>query len=128
MNQFAGSPQLNVFGESLELCCTSPMTGYFRNGFCQTGPMDVGTHTVCAAVTQSFLEFSAWAGNDLITPRPEMDFPGLKEGDRWCLCATRWLDAHKAGRAPKVHLRRTNIKTLQLIPLEILKPYGIDLS
>ncbi len=128
MNQFAGSPQLNVFGESLELCCTSPMTGYFRNGFCQTGPMDVGTHTVCAAVTQNFLEFSAWAGNDLITPRPEMDFPGLKEGDRWCLCATRWLDAHKAGRAPKVHLRRTNIKTLQLIPLEILKPYGIDLS
>jgi uncharacterized protein (DUF2237 family) len=90
--------------------------------------MDLGTHTVCAALTTEFLEFSAWAGNDLITPRPEFNFPGLKEGDQWCLCATRWLDAHKAGQAPRVYLQRTNIKTLELVPLEILKPYAIDLS
>lgn len=119
---------LNVLGEPLELCCSSPMTGFFRDGYCRTGPMDLGTHTVCAAVTDEFLSFSAEAGNDLTTPRPEFGFPGLTEGDRWCLCAGRWLDAHNAGRAPRIHLRRTNIKTLDMIDLAILKPYGIDLS
>ncbi len=128
MGEGGANRQLNVLGEPLELCCRKPLTGFYRDGFCNTGPMDVGTHTVCAQVTQSFLEFSAWAGNDLITPRSEVAFPGLKEGDHWCLCAARWLQAHDAGYAPKLYLRRTNIKTLEIIPLETLKTFALDLN
>ena len=120
--------QLNVLGEPLSACCTDPITGFYRDGYCNTGPMDVGTHSVCAELTETFLAFSARAGNDLSTPRPEFNFPGLKEGDQWCLCATRWLDAHQAGHAPRVYLCRTNIKSLEFIPLETLKPYALDLS
>ena len=119
--------QLNVLGEPLESCCTSPMTGFFRDGFCRTGPMDLGRHTVCASVTQEFLTFSAAAGNDLITVRPEVNFPGLKPGDGWCLCASRWSEAERAGCAPKVYLRRTHIRTLDVVPLALLKRYALDL-
>ncbi|EED34292.1 conserved hypothetical protein [Luminiphilus syltensis NOR5-1B] len=120
--------QLNVLGEPLECCCQDPLTGFYRDGFCNTGPGDAGLHTVCAQVDDDFLGFSAQAGNDLSTPRPEFEFPGLQSGDAWCLCAARWAEAHQMGLAPKVFLRRTNIKTLELIPLEWLKAYAIDIS
>jgi len=128
MGEGGANRQLNVFGEPLELCCKDPLTGFYRDGFCNTGPMDYGVHTVCAAVTQKFLEFSAWSGNDLITPVPAAQFPGLKEGDRWCLCAARWSEAERAGYAPRLYLRATHIKTLQMVPLETLKRYALDLS
>ncbi len=95
-------PSLNILGQPLQLCSTAPMTGFFRDGCCTTGPMDHGSHTVCAVMTEAFLEFTRHQGNDLITPRPEFDFPGLKPGDRWCLCASRWEDARQAGVAPPV--------------------------
>ncbi|MEC8009094.1 MAG: DUF2237 domain-containing protein, partial [Pseudomonadota bacterium] len=98
-----------------------------RDGHCNTGPNDLGTHTVCALMTDEFLEYSATAGNDLSTPRPEFNFPGLVAGNRWCLCAMRWEQAHRAGKAPKLYLKATNIVTLRAIPLEILKPYALDL-
>lgn len=120
--------QLNVFGEPLEICGCEPKTGFYRDGYCHTGPMDLGSHTVCATVTQAFLEFSLAAGNDLITPRPAMNFPGLKDGDHWCLCAGRWLEAAEAGAAPRIFLRRTHQKTLDLVPLALLKQYALDLS
>ena len=92
-----GRPQLNVLGTPLEVCCKKPMTGFYRDGYYNTGPMDTGTHTVCSEMTDSFLSFSAWAGNDLITPVPAYDFPGLKAGDFWCLCARRWLRPSRPG-------------------------------
>lgn len=110
----------NVFGEVLIACSTSPMTGFYRNGCCETGPEDSGTHTVCAVMTEEFLRFSAARGNDLITPMPEYQFPGLKSGDKWCLCALRWLEAYRYGFAPLVVLEATNEKTLEIIPLDIL--------
>ena len=119
--------QQNVFGEPIELCCNNPLTGFYRDGHCNTGPSDLGTHTVCALMTDEFLEYSAAAGNDLSTPRPEFNFPGLVAGNRWCLCAMRWEQAHRAGKAPKLYLKATNIVTLRAIPLEILKPYALDL-
>jgi len=119
--------QQNVFGEPIELCCNDPLTGFYRDGRCNTGPNDLGTHTVCALMTDEFLEYSAAAGNDLSTPRPEFNFPGLVAGNRWCLCAMRWEQAHRAGKAPKLYLKATNIVTLRAIPLEILKPYALDL-
>ena len=119
--------QQNVFGEPIELCCNDPMTGFYRDGRCNTGPNDLGTHTVCALMTDEFLEYSAAAGNDLSTPRPEFNFPGLVAGNRWCLCAMRWEQAYRAGKAPKLYLKATNIVTLRAIPLEILKPYALDL-
>ena len=119
--------QQNVFGEPIELCCNDPLTGFYRDGYCNTGPNDLGTHTVCALMTDEFLEYSAAAGNDLSTPRPEFNFPGLVAGNRWCLCAMRWEQAHRAGKAPKLYLKATNIVTLRAIPLEILKPYALDL-
>ena len=128
MGEGGSSQQLNVLGEPLEMCCNDPMTGFYRDGYCNTGPMDMGTHTVCARMTDTFLEFSARAGNDLSTPRPEYEFPGLKEDDRWCLCARRWLEAEEAGYAPSLWLRRTNIKTLSIIPIERLKPFALDLN
>jgi uncharacterized protein len=111
---------INLFGEKIELCSKSPMTGYYRTGCCETGPEDLGTHTVCAVMTEEFLEFSKSKGNDLMTPIPAYGFPGLKSGDRWCLCALRWLEAYRAGLAPLVILEATNEKTLKIIPLDIL--------
>lgn len=112
----------NVFGEDLILCSEAPLTGYYRNGCCETGPEDLGTHTVCAVMTEEFLRFSIMRGNDLITPRPEWSFPGLVPGDRWCLCASRWIEAYQAGFAPFVILEATHEKTLDWIPLtELVK-------
>ena len=119
--------QQNVFGEPIELCCNDPLTGFYRDGHCNTGPNDVGRHAVCALMTDEFLEYSAAAGNDLSTPRPEFNFPGLVAGNRWCLCAMRWEQAYRAGKAPKLYLKATNIVTLRAVPLEILKPYALDL-
>jgi hypothetical protein len=103
----------NVLGTDLESCCTSPMTGYYRNGSCDTGTGDLGVHVVCAEMTADFLEFSAAAGNDLSTPQPQYGFEGLRPGDRWCLCATRWKEAFDAGRAPPVILESTHILALE---------------
>jgi uncharacterized protein len=110
----------NVFGEELMICSSEPLTGYYRNGCCETGVDDLGTHTVCAVMTEEFLRFSYNRGNDLITPRPEWSFPGLKAGDKWCLCASRWMEAYRAGCAPKVILEACNEKTLQYISLKEL--------
>lgn len=125
MNQ---SNARNVFGEPLVSCCQAPVTGFYRDGFCHTGPDDIGRHVVCAVVTDEFLAFSAAQGNDLSTPRPEFGFPGLSAGDRWCLCAARWAEAHDAGKAPRVALTATHESALELIALDVLKTYAVDLS
>ena len=114
----------NVFGEPLETCCIKPLTGYFRDGSCRTDNDDTGTHTVCAIMTEDFLRYSASMGNDLITPMPYYQFPGLQEGDKWCLCVTRWIEAEKAGKAPKVVLESTHEKTLEYTSLETLIKYA----
>jgi len=119
--------QLNVLGDELQTCSVDPLTGYFRDGCCNTDAYDRGTHTVCAIVTDKFLQYSLSRGNDLITPRPEYEFPGLKAGDAWCLCASRWAEAEAAGCAPRVNLAATNVKTLELIPLAKLSAHSIDL-
>ena len=119
---------LNVYGESLESCGSSPVTGFYRDGCCNTGADDVGSHTVCVKVTQEFLEFSRFRGNDLSTPRPEFGFPGLKPGDRWCLCAARWREAYDAGMAPRVYLRSTHQRALEVVPLQIMHDYAADLN
>jgi uncharacterized protein len=115
---------MNVFGEELKSCSTMPITGYFRNGCCETGGDDLGLHSVCVIITRAFLDFSKSAGNDLSTPRPEWDFPGLLPGDRWCLCASRWLEAWQAGEAPFVVLEATHENTLDYIPLAELVKFG----
>ena len=120
--------QKNVLDSELQDCGIDPMTGFYRDGCCNTGPGDVGTHTVCAIMTNEFLEYSKSKGNDLITPRPEFDFPGLKAGDSWCLCALRWEEARQAGCAPRVKLTSTNIKTLEMVEFEDLKAHQIDLN
>ena len=120
--------QKNVFGEEIETCCESPITGFFRDGFCHTDDTDEGIHTVCVSMTKDFLEFSKSKGNDLSTPRPEFNFPGLKEGDSWCLCAERWAEAYGVSVAPKLYIKRTNLRTLDIVPLEILKKFAIDLN
>lgn len=120
--------QINVFGDPIEECCSNPITGYFRDGFCRTDKYDRGSHTVCALITTEFLEFSKSRGNDLSTPRPEFEFAGLSAGQSWCLCASRWLEAHDADCAPRVHLKRTNIKALEIVPLAVLKRYAADLN
>ena len=120
--------QKNVFGEEIETCCESPITGFFRDGFCHTDDTDEGIHTVCVSMTKDFLEFSKSKGNDLSTPRPEFNFPGLKEGDGWCLCAERWVEAYEVSMAPKLYIKRTNLRTLDIVPLEILKKFAIDLN
>ena len=117
--------QQNVLGTNLEVCGTDPVTGFFRDGCCNTVSDDVGTHTVCAVVDNRFLEFSARRGNDLITPRTEYGFKGLKSGDHWCLCAMRWEEARQAGCAPRVKITSTNIKTLKFISLDHLKDHQI---
>lgn len=111
----------NVLGGELQVCCTSPMTGFYRDGFCKTGANDTGRHTVCAIVNDEFLEFSKAAGNDLITPHPEWGFPGLKAGDKWCLCVLRWKEAYEAGFAPAVVLEATNEASLQFVSLDELR-------
>jgi uncharacterized protein (DUF2237 family) len=121
-------PSLNVLGGFLDTCSVSSMTGFFRNGCCDTSPEDLGSHTVCAVMTAEFLAFSKRAGNDLSTPRPEFGFPGLKPGDRWCLCAPRWQQALDAGAAPRVVLRATEQEALQFCNLEDLKRYAVDLA
>ena len=122
------SENKNVLGEKLETCGTEPLTGYFRDGSCASDESDIGSHTVCAKVTKEFLEFSKSMGNDLTTPRPELGFDGLKEGDSWCLCANRWLEAYQNDAAPKVKLKSTNMKSLEVIDIDVLKSYAIDLS
>ncbi|WOO43233.1 DUF2237 domain-containing protein [Rubellicoccus peritrichatus] len=118
--------QSNVLGTPLTLCCADPVTGFFRNGYCQTGPEDRGLHTVCAVMTDAFLEFSFSRGNDLITPSPELGFPGLKAGDRWCLCVLRWKEAFDAGVAPAVVLEASHISVLEFIDLDDLKAHAVE--
>jgi len=119
---------INVFGEKLETCGENPKTGFYRDGKCNTCSDDVGSHTVCIEVSQKFLEYSRFKGNDLSTPVPEFNFEGLKPGDTWCLCAERWLEAEKNDMAPRVYLRRTHIKALEVVPMELLKRYAVDLN
>ncbi|MGH7995062.1 MAG: DUF2237 family protein [Candidatus Acidiferrales bacterium] len=114
----------NVLGGPLKPCSVSPMTGYFRNGSCETCAADAGCHTVCVEVTEEFLKFSAAAGNDLSSPRPELDFPGLQPGDRWCVCALRWLEAVQAGAAAPVSLASTHARTLGVVPLDVLEAHA----
>ncbi|HZT51262.1 MAG TPA: DUF2237 domain-containing protein [Stellaceae bacterium] len=123
-----GGEARNVLGGPLETCSVRPMTGFFRNGCCDTGPMDAGSHTVCAVMTAEFLAFSKARGNDLSTPMPEYGFPGLKPGDRWCLCAPRWQEAFEAGQAPRVALRATHEGALEFCALADLKRFAVDLS
>lgn len=123
-----GGSARNVLGSRLEACSIKPMTGFFRNGCCDTAPQDIGSHTVCAVMTDAFLEFSKSRGNDLSTPVPDYGFPGLKAGDRWCLCAPRWQEAFEAGHAPRVVLRATHEGALQFCSLADLKRYAIDLA
>ncbi len=117
-------PSLNVLGGPLQPCSTQPMTGFFRDGCCNTGPMDQGLHTVCVEVTAEFLAYSKYLGNDLSTPRPEYGFAGLKPGDCWCLCAARFLQAHQEGVAPRLRLAATHKRTLDVVPLRILQLYA----
>lgn len=121
-------PSRNVFGERLERCSIKPMTGFFRNGCCDTGAADLGSHTVCVVMTAGFLEFSKSRGNDLSTPVPDYGFPGLKPGDRWCLCAPRWQEALEAGLAPRVVLRATHEGVLDYCSFADLKRYAVDLA
>jgi len=114
----------NVFGDDLISCSVSPLTGFYRNGCCDSQPEDVGVHTVCVVLTDEFLEFSKAVGNDLSTPRPQYQFAGLKAGDKWCLCASRWVEAWRAGKAPKVLLEATNEKTLEYIDLHELVKFA----
>ena len=116
----------NVLGENLEVCCTDPMTGFYRDGICHTGPEDQGVHTVCAQMTAEFLDFTRSQGNDLSTPRPMFNFPGLKPGDCWCLCASRWKEALDAGVAPLVNLAATHEASLKYATLDELKAHAIE--
>jgi uncharacterized protein (DUF2237 family) len=118
----------NVLGERLEICSIDPMTGFFRDGCCNTGPEDFGSHTVCVVMTAEFLAFSKSAGNDLSTPMPQFGFRGLKPGDRWCLCAPRWQEAFAAGQAPRVVLRATHEGALDHCALADLKRFAVDLA
>ena len=121
-------PEINVQGEALVICGTDPVTGFFRDGHCNTCAADQGSHTVCAVMTAEFLAFSKYVGNDLSTPRPEFRFAGLKPGDSWCLCAARFLQAHEAGCAPKVHLAATHQRALDIVPLEVLEEHALPAS
>ncbi len=118
--------QTNVLGAPLQACCQAPATGFHRDGFCRTGPGDSGLHTVCAEMNALFLDFSRRQGNDLSTPVPEYDFPGLEPGDRWCLCVTRWKEALEAGVAPPVLLAATHISALEFVDLETFKEHALD--
>ena len=126
-DDFGGS-QRNVLGGLLGSCSEAPITGFFRDGCCNTSDEDLGSHTICVVLTADFLAFSKARGNDLSTPRPEFDFPGLKPGDRWCLCAARWREALQAGKAPHVVLNTTNEAALLIVSLDDLKRHAIDLN
>jgi len=119
---------VNVLGEPLEVCGDDPVTGFFRDSKCNTCEEDVGSHTVCVETTQTFLEYSRSKGNDLSTPMPQFGFDGLHPGDSWCLCAARWLEAYRDDMAPRVYLMRTHIRALEIVPLELLKQYAVDLN
>jgi uncharacterized protein len=121
-------PARNVLGEPLEICSFKPMTGFYRDGCCNTGQEDIGSHTVCAVMTSAFLDFSKSRGNDLLTPLPEFGFPGLKPGDRWCLCAARWQEALEANQAPRVILRATHESALSYCSLTDLRRLAVDLA
>lgn len=123
-----GGGARNVLGGPLATCCTAPMTGFYRDGSCHTGPQDAGTHVVCAQVTREFLDFSVARGNDLVTPVPQFHFPGLKPGDKWCLCALRWKEALDARVAPPVVLAATHEKALEVVSLDDLKRHALDLQ
>jgi uncharacterized protein (DUF2237 family) len=115
----------NVLGEELQTCCTNPVTGYYRNGCCDTGEGDYGLHLVCTVMTDEFLAFSVEMGNDLVTPMPEYEFPGLQAGDRWCLCVTRWKEAFDAGCAPQVILEATHVSALEWVNLSDLRAHAV---
>jgi uncharacterized protein (DUF2237 family) len=119
-------PDVNVVGGALLPCSSEPLTGFFRDGCCATGPEDVGSHSVCAVVTAEFLRFSAVAGNDLSTPRPEWGFAGLSPGDRWCVCAARWLEALDAGCAPPIVLAATHARALDVVPIDALIAHALE--
>ncbi len=123
-----GSSARNVLGGELLCCCDSPATGFYRDGYCHTGPQDLASHTVCARMSQAFLDFSRARGNDLVTPRPEFMFPGLKAGDRWCVCVLRWKEAFDAGVAPPVWLLATHERALDVVTLEQLTNHALDLQ
>ena len=118
-------PEFNVLGGNLTLCSADPVTGFFRDGHCNTCAADTGSHTVCAVMTAEFLAFSKYLGNDLSTPRPEFQFRGLKPGDQWCLCASRFAQAHDEGCAPRVNLAATHLRALDIVPLDVLELYKI---
>lgn len=122
------STQRNVLGGPLAICCTNPMTGFYRTGCCETGPEDLGRHTICAQVTEEFLEFSRQVGNDLSTPVPAYGFPGLKPGDRWCLCAARWKEALEAEVAPPVLLAATHESALRIVTLDELRAHALEVG
>lgn len=126
MTEETGAVDLNVLGGELEECGSDPVTGFFRDGCCNTGPEDLGSHTVCAVVTAEFLEHQASVGNDLSTPIPEYQFPGLQPGDRWCVVAARWLQAYQDGAAAPVVLAATNQRALDIIPIELLREHAVD--
>lgn len=119
---------INVLGEPLIPCGEKPLTGFFRDGFCNTCAEDVGSHTVCIEASEQFLQYSRFKGNDLSTPIPEFGFAGLKPGDSWCLCAARWLEAYNDKRAPRVHLTRTHVRALETVSMDLLKQYAVDLN
>lgn len=125
-SQSGGGQRLNVLGGPLADCSHDPKTGFYRTGCCDTGPEDRGVHTVCSVMTAEFLSFTTSRGNDLSTPRPEYGFPGLRPGDRWCLCAARWLEAYEAGSAPQVVLAATHARTLDIVPLAALTAHAAD--
>mgnify|MGYP000088414434 CR=1 FL=1 len=125
MIESQGNHSKNVHGGRLEPCCFEPGTGYYRDGFCRTGRFDSGRHTVCAKVTEEFLRFTASRGNDLSTPHPELGFPGLEPGDRWCLCAFRWKEAWEAGVAPPVFLDSCHEEALKVVPIEALEDHVV---
>ncbi|MDG2088984.1 MAG: DUF2237 domain-containing protein [Arenicellaceae bacterium] len=122
------SKALNVLGGELQDCSFDPVTGFFRDGCCNTNAQDVGSHTICVRLTEEFLQFSKATGNDLSTPMPQFNFPGLNPGDQWCLCAVRWLQAFDQNMAPSVRLTATHERALDIVPLEALKAYALDLN
>lgn len=128
----AETPQIdasvNVLGGALQPCSHDPLTGFFRDGCCNTNEADVGSHTVCIQASKEFLEYSRFRGNDLSTPYPEFGFPGVKPGQRWCLCAARWMEAYEQGMAPKVYLLSTHQKALEIVPIAALKAHALDLN
>lgn len=121
-------PEINVLGEHLEPCSQDPLTGFFRDGHCNTCTADAGSHTVCALMTAEFLAYSKYVGNDLSTPRPEFNFAGLAPGDHWCLCAARFLQAHDEGCAPKVNLSATHLRALDIVPMHVLQEHAAPLG